>query len=398
MAALQLLAMTIADLRDVVRHIPPLAPDDSAARAVRIMRKHGVPAVLVAEGNRLVGMVTEAEVGALAAAALEANAALRGTPLAEIMQAVPLVAVEDQEVAAVAGALAARPAPAIPVAATDGRYLGLLLPRDVLAAMAGEPVVPPIAGLATPLGVYLTTGALRAGAGDLALAATGAALMILNLASAAIVAGLARLLAQALPAPAVPAAPSGSVAVAGIVAVYAVQVIIFLVLLRVSPLTGTHAAEHMVVRAMEEGEDLVAEKVRRLPRVHPRCGTNLMALVVLVVAGYQLLSSVRSISPEAHAFALVVLVMLVALSWRRLGAGLQRWITTKRPSDRQVARAIAAGEELLAKLAARPSASAGPLRRIWHTGFVQVAAGFFAVALAVEYGALLASSLWQLIS
>jgi CBS domain-containing protein len=390
--------MTIADLRDVVRHTPPLAPDDSAARAVRIMRKHGVPAVLVSDGNRLVGMVTEADVSALAAAAPEAKAALRSTPVVGIMQPVPVVAFEDQEVAAVAGALAARPAPAIAVAATDGRYLGLLLPRDMLAAMAGEPVVPPIAGLATPLGVYLTTGALRAGAGDLALAATGASLMVLNLLSLGLVEGLARLLSHLSPASAAQAASSGAIAVASIVAAYALQVAIFLVLLRVSPLTGTHAAEHMVVRAVEEGEDLVAEKVRQMPRVHPRCGTNLMALVVLVVIAYQLLSSVRRISPEAQVFALVLLVMLVALSWRRLGAGLQRWITTKRPSDRQLARAIAAGEELLAKVQARPSAGARPVRRIWHTGFVQVAAGFFAVALAAEYGPRLAVSVWHLVA
>ena len=390
--------MTIADLRDVVRHTPPLAPDDSAARAVRIMRKHGVPAVLVSDGNRLVGMVTEADVSALAAAAPEAKAALRSTPVVGIMQPVPVVAFEDQEVAAVARALAARPAPAIAVAATDGRYLGLLLPRDMLAAMAGEPVVPPIAGLATPLGVYLTTGALRAGAGDLALAATGASLMVLNLLSLGLVEGLARLLSHLSPASAAQAASSGAIAVASIVAAYALQVAIFLVLLRVSPLTGTHAAEHMVVRAVEEGEDLVAEKVRQMPRVHPRCGTNLMALVVLVVIAYQLLSSVRRISPEAQVFALVLLVMLVALSWRRLGAGLQRWITTKRPSDRQLARAIAAGEELLAKVQARPSAGARPVRRIWHTGFVQVAAGFFAVALAAEYGPRLAVSVWHLVA
>jgi hypothetical protein len=362
------------------------------------MRKHGVPAVLVSDGNRLVGMVTEADVSALAAAAPEAKAALRSTPVVGIMQPVPVVAFEDQEVAAVAGALAARPAPAIAVAATDGRYLGLLLPRDMLAAMAGEPVVPPIAGLATPLGVYLTTGALRAGASDLALAATGASLMVLNLLSVGLVEGLARLLSHLAPASAAQAASSGAVAIASIVAAYALQVAIFLVLLRVSPLTGTHAAEHMVVRAVEEGEDLVAEKVRQMPRVHPRCGTNLMALVVLVVIAYQLLSSVRRISPEAQAFALVLLVMLVALSWRRLGAGLQRWITTKRPSDRQLARAIAAGEELLAKVQARPSAGAGPLRRIWHAGFVQVASGFFAVMLAAEYGPQLTVSLWHLVA
>jgi hypothetical protein len=363
------------------------------------MRKHGVPAVLVSDGNRLVGMVTEADVSALAAAAPEAKAALRSTPVVGIMQPVPVVAFEDQEVAAVAGALAARPAPAIAVAATDGRYLGLLLPRDLLAAMAGEPVVPPIAGLATPLGVYLTTGALRAGASDLALAATGAVLMVLNLVAMGLGSPAARALQPALvlvPPRLIP--PAETVAMGVVI----IQFVLFLVLFRLSPLTGIHAAEHMVVRAIEEGEDLVPEKVRRMPRVHPRCGTNLMALVVLVGGGVYWLSRDGPWSSGVDGVALVppvvLLVVLVALTWRRLGAGLQRWITTKRPSDRQLARAIAAGEELLAKVQARPSAGAGPLRRIWHTGFVQVAAGFFAVALAAEYGPRLAVSVWHLLS
>jgi len=390
--------MTIADLRDVVRPVPLLAPDDSAARAIRLMRKHGVPAIVASAHNRLVGIVAEGDVNALAAAAPEAKTALRGTPIAAIMQPLAIVAREDRELAAVAAALAARAAPAIPVAATDGRYLGLLLPRDLLAAIAGEPVVPPIAGLATLFGVHLTTGALRAGVGDLGLAATGAALMMLSFVSAAIVEGLARLLGRALALSAVLAAPPEGLALASIVAASAMQVIIFLVLLRVSPLAGIHAAEHMVIRAMEEGEDLVAGKVRQTSRVHPRCGTNLMALVVLVVIGYQLLSSVRRISPEAHAFALVLVVMLVALSWRRLGAGLQRWVTTKRPSDRQLAAAIAVGEELLAKVQARPRAAAGLWRRIWHLGFPQIAVGFLAVMLAGDYGPRFLVSVWHLVA
>ena len=387
--------MTVRALLDSLRQVPPLAPDDSAARAIRIMRAKGVPAVPIAAGNHLVGIVCEADLAAVVAGVSDARSALRTTQLSQVMRPIPFVIREDDEVNALIEALRANLIPAVPVAAPDGRYLGMVLPREALSLLLGEPVVPPIAGLATPLGVYLTTGALRAGASDVALAATGVALMVLNLLSEVIVSGAARLLAPVLPPAAVGAIPAGPAALAGIIIAYALQLALFLVLLRLSPLTGIHAAEHMVVSAIEEGEDLTPEKVRQMPRVHPRCGTNLMALVVLIGIAYQLLSSLRRLNPEVHALALILLVLVVALSWRRLGAGLQRWITTKPPSERQLARAIGVGEELLAKVQAHPGARASIRRRTWHTGFIQVVAGFVLLTLAVEYLPQLATAVWH---
>jgi hypothetical protein len=55
------------------------------------------------------------------------------------------------------------------------------------------------------------------------------------------------------------------------------------------------------------------------------------------------------------------------------------------------------GEELLAKVQARPSASASVRRRVWHTGFIQVVAGFFLVGLALEYLPWLAAWVWHLV-
>lgn len=388
--------MIVRDLSDAVKHVPPLAPDDSAARAIRIMKAKGVPAVLVAEDNRLVGMVSEADIVALAASASEVRDLLRSTHLSEVMQPIALIALEHQLLTSVADEVRLRPVPAIPVAASDGRYLGVLLTRDLLAAMAGEPIVPAIAGLATPLGVYLTTGALRAGATDLGLVATGAALMLLNLCAVGAVSAMTWLASRFLHWP--HTLPSGAAEVAIAAALYGIEVLIFLLLLRLSPLTGIHAAEHMVVRAVEEGEDLTPEKVRQMPRVHPRCGTNLMALVVLLLAAYQLVSSIQGVDSEFGAFALVILVVFVAFTWRRLGAGLQRWVTTKRPSDRQLAGAIRVADSLLAQVQARPSANVSVPKRIWHSGFIQVLVGFFVVALAAEYGPRLAVQAWHLMA
>jgi hypothetical protein len=269
------------------------------------------------------------------------------------------------------------------VAAGDGGYLGVLLRRDLLAALSGEPVLTQIAGLATPFGVHLTTGSQRAGANDFALASTGAALMVMNLLAVNGTEWLRGQLHRVWPAlNALTRSGATGELVEGIV-VAILSLVVFLILLRLSPITGTHAAEHMVVHALEEGEDLTLEKVRARPRVHPRCGTNLVALLVMVGIGQTLYAAISAADAEVGAVALFALVILVVITWRRLGYGLQRFITTKPPSDRQLKKAIRVGEELLQK-AARP-AYVKPLRRFWNAGFVQVVAGFLVVLELVEW-------------
>jgi CBS domain-containing protein len=390
--------LTVRDLRDHIRPAPPLAPEDSGARAARLLRARGLPALPVGYEGRLIGLVCEEDLLARAAEAEDPREALRKVPVSELMRPNELAAGEQEPLRELAAAVRQAGVPVVPVAAAGGRYVGVLLVRDLLAALAGEAVVPPIAGLSTPAGVYLTTGALRAGAGDWALAATGAALMLMNLAAGGVVYGLAKLADYLLP-PAPEAAvvePAGPVAVAVMAILYGLQIGIFLLLLRASPLSRIHGAEHMVVRAVEEGEDLEPEKVSHMPRVHPRCGTNLMALLILLVIAQEFLSSLSGAMDEAtRLFVLVILVMIVLVTWRRLGSGLQRWITTRRPSERQLAGAIRTARELVERVRERPSARASVPRRIWNSGFPQVLAGFVALALAAEYVPPAAMSVWS---
>ena len=392
--------MTVRDLNDIVKHAPPLTSEDSAAKAIRLLRARGIPAIPVAQGTHVAGIVSENDLLGLAAGGTDPQHLLQTTPLSQVMRPLVVVASEHQTLESLADALRHRPAPVVPVFAADGRYLGLLLPRDILVALAGEPIVPPIAGLATPVGVYLTTGALRAGASDLGIAATGAFLMAINLAAAAVIYGLARLADRFIPVPEqVAAHPGAAVTVLALVLFYGLQILIFLLLLRLSPLAGVHAAEHMVVRAIEEGEDLTPEKVRQMPRVHPRCGTNIMALLILLVIAQQLMSSLGSaVDESSRVFALFLVVMIVLLTWRRLGGGLQRWITTRPPSDRQITQAIAVAAALIEQLRARPSARVGIPRRIWHSGFAQVLVGFLTVVSLAEYGLPLLANAWRLLT
>lgn len=363
-----------------------MAPSDSLARATRIMRAREVPALLIAEDGRLVGMVHERDIAALAASSADPTVELKATTAGAVMRPLTYVAQERDALAGVVQHLHASGEAAVGVAGADGRYRGLLLGRDVLAALAGEPFVPPIAGLATPLGVHLTTGALRAGPGNLGLMATGAALMVINLLAVAVIYGLGKLLEPLFgphPGPLPKLSPLLTVTVA--VAVYGIQVAIFFVLFRLSPLASIHAAEHMVVHAIEAGEDLTLEKVRPMERVHARCGTNLVALLVLLLIAFEFLTSLRASDEVVQMAALFALLVIILFGWRRLGAGLQRWVTTRRPSDRQLARAIRVGEQLLDGIRRHPGVRVSAYRRIWNIGFLQVMAGFFAVQALVEY-------------
>ena len=391
--------MKISNLRDIIKPSPVLAPDDTIAKAIRLLRQRGLPMLPVAQGGQLIGLVYETDLVEQIYQSDDPRQAARSTLVQQITRPIPFIASELQDLSTVSPALRDPAAFAVPVSAPDGRYLGLLLRRDLLAALTGEPLLPPMAGLATPFGVHLTTGALRAGASDFALAATGAALMLLNLLASALVYGFAWSVDQLLPASetAVLELPP-ILAFAAVLVAYGLQIGLFLLLLRLSPLTGVHASEHMVVHAIEEGEDLTLEKVRAMPRVHRRCGTNLMALLILLIIGQQFLSALSAkVDEAAGVLALLALVMIVLVTWRRLGSGLQRWVTTRPPSDRQLSQAIRVGEQLIALVQARPGARASLQRRFWNGGFIQVTAGFAVVAIIVHYlGPVLASAWSQL--
>jgi CBS domain-containing protein len=391
--------MTVRELKDAIRHVPPLQLGDSAAKAVRLMRARGVPTVPVARGGAVVGMVREGDVFELMTRSPDARRGIHALPVAQVMSSAALVAVEHQPLADLARGMQAERADAVPVVDAGNRYLGILLARDILAALAGQPIVPPVAGLATPAGVYLTTGSLRAGAGDLGLIATGAALMAFDLISGGVVLGASWLADRLFPLSegTLGADEIGATGVIAAAVFWGLHMLLFLALLRASPLTGTHGAEHMVVHAIEEGEDLELEKVRQMPRVHPRCGTNLLALLILLVIAQQSLASLGRMGESTRMVVLFLLVMIVLLTWRRLGAALQRWITTKRPSDRQLLAAIKVAEDLLAKVRARPGARVSTPLRVWHSGFPQVLLGFFAVAAAAEYVPALLRQLWRIL-
>ena len=125
-----------------------------------------------------------------------------------------------------------------------------------------------------------------------------------------------------------------------------------------------HGAEHKSIFAFEAGEELTVANVGRYSRLHPRCGTSFLLIVMLVSI------AVFSLIPKLWPFYLkagsrVVFLPLIAgisyefLKWSAMndthplvkmviapGLGLQR-LTTREPDDGQLEVAIRSMNEAL---------------------------------------------------
>ncbi|MBC7327268.1 DUF1385 domain-containing protein [bacterium] len=269
------------------------------------------------------------------------------------------------------------PYPAIPVVEEDGKLLGIISRRDILRYFLGSLRPRTVGGMATPLGVYLTTGYLSAGAGALGLFLTGAIFAIFILAAFYITDGIAYLVQLFTPLPLYALKNSPPIGGYNPLDIWyylcgVFEVFLFLLFLRLSPLTSYHGAEHKVVNTIEAGEPLQLEIVRKMPKEHPRCGTNLAVFILLTFLIYEVTQS------------LLLAFVISLLSWRYLGMLVQRYITTKEPSDAHLLNGIKAGEELLRKFKEFPHPAPSIAQRIWNMGILYVIAGYGFIFLFYE--------------
>lgn len=350
-------------LADLVRSFPTLHPGDSLSKALHQLRLTSAIALPVVAGGLLQGVV--AEVDLLEAVqrsgwALDPSAqSLEEVPVSAIMTREVTVGRADQTLASAWETMETARLKLLPVLDVGERYLGVVSRPDLFAALHRDLRPRTVGGLATPLGVYLTTGHHRAGAGDLGLFLTGVVMALCHLVVVTGLEGFDRFAGWVYPD-----------WVAALL-----QFCCFLMLLRLTPLAGFHAAEHQVVHAIEKGERLALEVLARQPREHPRCGTNLVALLF----GAQFLFPLAN-QPTVGMLSAIFLFF----AWRRMGWVLQRFFTTKPARPHQLRSARAAGKDLLEAFGARPALRAGRLKRIWLTGFVQMVAGFGAVLGVVQ--------------
>lgn len=356
--------------------VPVLSPDDPLAKAVALARASRTSTLPVLQDGRLVGVIAESDIARLmqegdpheqqylpvrCAMTQDALSVMPHTPTTQALKAMQEYGFSS-----------------LPVVSPEGRYLGMVLRSDVLA-LTCETIRPPmVGGMATPLGVYLTGGGVRAGAGSLGLFLTGVLLMVLNLLAMVLVYPGTRWLQEktGIPLYAMLLSPVASWLDwqdwVGMI-LRGLPIVLFLLFVRLSPIAGIHAAEHMTVHAIERGEPLEPEYVRRMPRVHPRCGTNLAAGAIIFLTLANLNTGIyRDIT-------LLVAFITTLLAWRPLGNFLQAVFTTRPPTERQLRNGIEAGKQLLQRYQMQGYRHLTIHERIWNMGILQIAAGMLAV-------------------
>jgi hypothetical protein len=245
---------------------------------------------------------------------------------------------------------------------STGRGIGIVSASDLYPKQPYSPKPPAVGGMATPFGVYLTNGAIGAGVPYWALMSTGAVMF-----------GLVAFggVAQELLMHYTQAGKVGPYNPA-----WDLFPIVFLFLgMRLLPLAGIHAAEHKVVHAIERGEPLVPEVVERMPRVHPRCGTNLFVGATI----FGIVLSTPYIADQS--LRIVLAAVATFLLWQPLGSAMQWAVTTRPPSKKHVEMGIKSGKELLEKYRMIRNPSPNPLQRIWNSGMVHVLSGFLICSL-----------------
>jgi uncharacterized protein YqhQ len=113
-----------------------------------------------------------------------------------------------------------------------------------------------------------------------------------------------------------------------------------------------HGAEHTAVNAYEHGADLDdMDQVARFSRIHDRCGTNLVALIIVLMIAYapfysdSLLSDVLGVLWSFAAIALAFELFKFIGRWPQSpvtravlapGRLMQRALTTRRPTHEQL--------------------------------------------------------------
>jgi uncharacterized protein YqhQ len=124
-----------------------------------------------------------------------------------------------------------------------------------------------------------------------------------------------------------------------------------------------HGAEHMTIHALEAGDPLTVNEVRKYPTAHHRCGTEfLVILVLLSIFAFSLVGKQEPLVMVLSRFIGIPVLASVGYEVLKIGARfrhnrvvraimfpgiLVQMITTKRPTDDMIEVAISSMEEAL---------------------------------------------------
>jgi uncharacterized protein YqhQ len=124
-----------------------------------------------------------------------------------------------------------------------------------------------------------------------------------------------------------------------------------------------HGAEHMTIHALEAGDPLRPEAIRKYPTAHPRCGTEFLVVVILLsILAFSLVGKQSALVMVGSRILLIPVIASIGYELLRFGARhrsnpivrvimwpgiLVQMITTKQPTDDMIEVAIVSIEEAL---------------------------------------------------
>jgi uncharacterized protein YqhQ len=124
-----------------------------------------------------------------------------------------------------------------------------------------------------------------------------------------------------------------------------------------------HGAEHMTIHALEAGDPLTTDRVRRYPTAHPRCGTEFLVVVVaLSIVAFSLVGRQPPVLMVLSRIVLIPVIASIGYELLKLGARyranpvvravmypgiLVQKITTRQPTDDMIEVAIVSMEQAL---------------------------------------------------
>ena len=140
-----------------------------------------------------------------------------------------------------------------------------------------------------------------------------------------------------------------------------------------------HGAEHMTIHALEAGDPLVVNEVRKYPTAHPRCGTEFLVVVIaLSIIAFSLVGRQDPAVMIGSRIALIPVIAAVGYELLKWGAKhrsnpivraimypgiLVQMITTRQPSPDMIEVAIVSMEQALSADGEALPAGSGALAR-----------------------------------
>lgn len=383
-------------IAQLFRLVDVLNPHDLLTKAVSLLHDQHLSALPVLEYGVLVGWLTEARVIQV----LEEHGEISNLRVADVLLPIPAILTPNDNYQTILAKLHAHDAELLPVIDGSDRYRGVVTRADVLGSRIGLMKPLRLGGMATPLGVYLTTGAVSGGAGLLGLLLTGVVMYLQLWLVQMVVVIISALLYHATRIPlfaqmyqllteqSVSVSSSSFLLLSLLTS--AIIIIGFAALLRYMPgLSGFHAAEHQTVNAIEAGERLTVDNIAHMSRVHPRCGTNYWGLLSLTYVGIVLLGMILSSKVGQDFLPIIVLLLfvfalLVLIKWRKIGGWIQEHITTRPANQREIESGIIAAQQVMQRYARSTVLTPRPLQRLWNMGLIQVMIGALFTSLLLD--------------